>query len=232
MKMNCWLTSVSAFGLALAAMGQQGPQPPAKATDSGPSLAETMQFIQEKVSQQGQMGWAETISNQPGWTAHVLVNLADLMADPAACTIYTAETVDSTIELPKGRVLKPGGPLTVDDLHTRIVETDTTSFKQVEKVTVETEQDVENQARAEAAHPEITVTVTPTTFFVKLWGSKALISSHTSTTKGKHAPIEKDETGKFSGFLFRDQDTANHAAKALIHAMELCGGGVTKKELF
>jgi hypothetical protein len=35
-----------------------------------------------------------------------------------------------------------------------------------------------------------------------------------------------------NGHTFRDEDTANHVAKAMIHAMELCGGGVTKKDLF
>jgi hypothetical protein len=213
-------------------MGQQGPPPPAKATDSGPTLAATMQFIQEKLSQQGQLGWAETISNQPGWTVHVLANVADVMADPAACTLYVTGIIDATIDLPKGRVLKPGGPLTVDDLHTRVVETDTTSFKQVEKVTVEKQEDIENQMRAEAAHPEIRVTLTPPAFFVKLWTSTAVFSSHTSTTKGKHEPVEKDSTSKVGGVTFRDEDTANHVAKAMTHAMELCGGGKTPKELF
>jgi hypothetical protein len=191
-----------------------------------------MQFIQEKLSQQGQVGWAETISNQPGWTIRQLVSLADVMADPAACTLYTSEAVDRTTELPKGRVLKPGGPLTVDDLHTRIVETDTISFKQVEKVTVEKEQDVENQALAEAAHPDVTLTVTPLTFYVKLSGSSAVMSSHLSSTKGKHEAVERDVTEKMSGFAFRDEDAANHVAKAMTHAVELCGGGVTRKELF
>jgi hypothetical protein len=189
-----------------------------------------MQFIQQKLSEQGQVGWAETISNQPGFTSRVLVSLADVMADPAACTLYTTETMDRTTELPKGRVLKPG--FTVDDLHTRILETDTISFKQVEKVTVERGQDLENQVLADAAHPDVTLTVTPPTFYAKMWASSAVFSIHTSTTKGKHEPIEKDLTNKMGGFVFRDEDTANHVAKAMIHAMELCGGGKTKKELF
>jgi hypothetical protein len=228
--MRYWLTSVLLFGLAIPACAQQGAPPPAIATDNGPTLAATMQFIQEKLSQQGQVGWAETISNQPGWTLRRLVSLADVMADPAACTLYTTETVDATTDLPKGRVLKPG--FTVDDLHTRTVETDTISFKQVEKVTVEKEQDIENEALAEAAHPDVTLTATPTTFYVKLWASNAVFSIHASTTKGKHEPMEKDATSKKDGFVFRDEDTANRVAKAMTHAMELCGGGVTKKEIF
>ena len=82
------------------------------------------------------------------------------------------------------------------------METDTIPFKQVEKITVEKKLDLEYQALAEAAHPEITVTVTPPVFYVKFWASSAVFSVHASYTK------------------------------AMTHAMELCGGGVTKKELF
>jgi hypothetical protein len=53
-----------------------------------------------------------------------------------------------------------------------------------------------------------------------------------SSTIGKHEPVEKDGTSKVSGVVFPDEDTANRVAKAMMHAMELCGGGVTKKELF
>jgi hypothetical protein len=230
MKMRLRLTLILAFGFALTAWGQQSTPPPTKATDSGPTLAATMQFIQEKLSQQGPVGWAETISNQPGLTIRAILTVSDVMADPAACTLYTSYTVDTTTELPKGRTLKPG--LTADDLHTLAVETDTTSFKQVEKITVENTQDMTNQAYTEAGYPDVKVTVTPPVFYVKLWASNAVFPGHTSSTKGKQAPVEKDVTSKTNGITFRDEETANKVAKAMTHAMELCGGGVTKKDLF
>ena len=68
MKMKLRLTLILAFGFALTAWGQQSTPPPTKAADSGPTLAATMQFIQEKLTEQGQVGWAETFSNKPGWT--------------------------------------------------------------------------------------------------------------------------------------------------------------------
>jgi hypothetical protein len=230
MKMKYRLASILAFGFAGAAWGQQSAPPPPKPTESGPTLAATMQFIQQKLSEQGQFGWAGTMSNQPGMTLRYIFNVADVMADPAACTLYTTGTFDQTIDLPRGKVLKPG--FTADDLRTHTVETDTTSFKQVEKVSVEKYQDVQNQAFAEASHPEITATVTPPVFVVKLWASNAVFSAHTSTTKGKQAPVEKDATSKTGGIVIRDEETANKVAKAMVHAMELCGGGVTKKEIF
>jgi hypothetical protein len=62
--------------------------------------------------------------------------------------------------------------------------------------------------------------------------SNPVFSGHVSTSKGNNAPVEQDGTSKMIGHTFRDEDTANHVAKAMTHAMELCGGGVTKKELF
>ncbi|MGA2851331.1 MAG: hypothetical protein ABSE46_20200 [Terracidiphilus sp.] len=220
---------IFALGFAVAALGQQSAPQLAKPADSGPTLAQTMQFIQQKLSEQGQVGWAETLSSN-GVIQHRLAQVSDIMADPATCTLYTTETVDSTMDLPKGRVLKPGA--TLDDLHTHTLETDTISFKQVEKITVEKLEDLGNQAFAEAAHPEIKVTLTPTVFYVKLWATDAVFSAHTSTTKGKQAPVEKDVTSKTGGITIRDEVTANRVAKAMTHAMELCGGGVAKKELF
>ena len=230
MKMKFWFAPILEFGCAITAWGQQSTPPPAKPVDSGPTLAATMQFIQEKLSEQGKVGWAETGSNHPGMIMRKFVTVADVMADPEACTLYTTETVDETFDLPKGQTLKPG--FTADDLHSHTVETEPISFKQVEKISVEKMQDINNQSLAEAAHPEITVTVTPPVFYVKLWASSAVFSAHMSTTKGKQAPVEKDATSKTNGLTFRDEETANKVAKAMTHAMELCGGGVTKKELF
>jgi hypothetical protein len=209
------------------------PAPAPAPADSGPTLAQTMQFIQEKLSGQGRVGWAETFSNQPGAIHRHFVLVSDVMADPETCKFYTTYTVDQSVVLPEGKSLSRGGKqLTAEDLQSHTVETDTISFKQVEKITIEKTQDIENQAFVEIAHPEIIATVTPPVFFVKLWASSAVFSVHTSTTEGKQAPVEKDVTKKTIGITIRDEETANKVAKAMTHAMELCGGGVTKKELF
>jgi hypothetical protein len=193
-----------------------------------------MQFIQEKLSQQGRVGWAETRSNLPGVTYRNFVSVADVMADPEACTLYITETFDETVDMPKGKTLSMGGKqLGAEDLRGHKVETDTISFKQIEHVGVVKIQDVHNQQFVQAAHPEITATVTPPVFFLGLSSSNALaVTSHTSTTSGGQAPVEKDVTNKSAAIAIRDEDTANRLAKAMTHAMELCGGGVAKKELF
>ena len=233
MNRKYYLASILALGLAPWMWGQQSAAPPNQAADSGPTLAATMQFIQEKLSEQGQVSWAQSRSNLPGVTNRSFTQVSDVMADPATCTLYTTETVEGTLDLPKGKDARIGGKIvTANDLRTHKVETDTTSFKQIEKITVEKLQDVQNQAYAEAAHPEITVTVTPPIFYLKLSASSAVFSVHTSSTQGNQPSVEKDITSKINGFAFRDEDTANRVAKAMIHAMELCGGGITKKDIF
>lgn len=233
MKMKYWLTSILAISSAVASSGQQNSPPPAQPADNGPTLAATMQYIQQKLSEKGRIGWAEARSNQPGITRREFVQLTDVMADPAACTLFTTESLEISIDAEKGKAFTSGGkPINPDDLRTQMVETDTVSFRDAEKITVEKMQDVKNQSLVEAAHPEITVTVTPTVFFLKLLSSRPVFSIHTSSTVGSKAPVEKDTTSKVNGYTFADQDMANRVAKAMTHAMELCGGGVTKKELF
>lgn len=206
------------------------PNTPSKSNGGGPTLAATTQFIQEKLNEQGQFGWAQTLSNNPEWTYRALFNLADVTADPAACTLYATEIEDYTTDPPPGKALKPG--LNVDNLHTHMVVTDTIFFKKVEKITVEKMEDISNQANAEAGFPDVKTTITPPVFYVKLWASSAVFTIHTSTTTGKQAPVEKDQTSKTDGIITRDEETANKVAKAMTHAMELCGGGITKEELF
>ena len=233
MKIGFRLGSIVAFGIAIAAWGQQGVPPTPKPADSGPTLAATLQFIQEKLSEQGKVGWAETYTNQPGATYRHFVLVADVMADPAACTLFLTEAVDQNVDIAKGTVLSVGGKqVSAEDFRIHVVETESISFKRVEKITVEKRQDLLNKALAEAAHPDIKVTVTPSVFLVMLSASDAVFSEHSSTTKGSQAPVEKDGTSKTNVLTFRDEETANRVAKAMTHAMELCGGGVTKKEVF
>jgi hypothetical protein len=231
MKMKYLLTFILAFGFAITVWGQQSTAPPSNPADSGPTLAATMQYIQEKLSEQGQVGWAETGSNHPGMIMRSFFIISDIMADPAACSLQIIETADVIAELPKGKALKPG--FTADDLHTHTVETDAISFKQVEKITVEKREDEQNLANAQAGFPEVKMTVTPPVFLLVLWASNAsVVTTHTSTATGKQAPTEKDATNKTDGIVIRDEETANKIAKAMTHAMELCGGGGAKKELF
>ena len=87
-------------------------------------------------------------------------------------------------------------------------------------------QDAINRQIAEAAHPEITFTYTPAVFLLTLKGTKKdAFSFHHTLKLGEEQPENSDRTDKQNAFIFRDEETANRVAKAMLHAVELCGGG-------
>jgi hypothetical protein len=199
---------------------------PIPANDSGATLAATMLFIQQTLREQGPVGWGETYNNLPGVTYRNSDAISNVVADPAACTLSTTETVDIEVDIPPTQSLKVGGnPVTADDLRSHTVETDKVSFNQIEEITVEPVQDVKTGAYAKNGHPEISVTATPNVPFILFSASNAIFSAHTSVAKGNQPVVEKDITSKTNGFPIGDLDMANRVAKALNHAMELCGGG-------
>jgi len=223
------LTSILAFGFALAASGQRSAPPPAERGDDGPTLPATMRFIQEKLIEEGKVGWLETFPQKPGTALRAVLAPADSMADPGTCTLYVTSTIDTVVELPKGTVFKPG--FTAEDFHSRIVETDTILLKLIEKVAVKSLQDIRNEQYAQAGRPDLAVTITPALFSVRMSAATAVFLNHSFTTKGNQAPVEKEVAEKTNSYVFHDEETANHFAKAVNHAVELCGGGA-KKDIF
>jgi hypothetical protein len=118
----------------------------------------------------------------------------------------------------------------------RAVDTSAISFKDVEKIAVQSMQDGMNRRSAEHAQPEFVTSVTPPVFSLTLTSSKPFGSLHSTFTRGKQPPVVRDFTAKDAvskeyGFTFRDEETANRIAKAMLHAIELCGGG-SKPEPF
>jgi hypothetical protein len=85
--------------------------------------------------------------------------------------------------------------VTGDDLHRRSVETSTTSFKDVEKITVESREQRLNRNFAQEAHPEITTALTPPVFLLVLSASKPLFSFHTNVARGNKPAQERDIVG-------------------------------------
>jgi hypothetical protein len=238
MKMRNLLTACLFCGIALTLSAQQPvPPPPMPAKDtpvaapaaSGPTLAETMKFIQEKLKEQGLVEFVETVSvqNQPGVTVRISSRSKDddVVADPAACTLHAAGTYDQNTITSAG-----GKTVASEDQHSYL--SGTLAFKDVEKITVEHILDFSNRHFAESGHPEFTATAATPVFFVELMAAKPLFTRHESKSIGKQAPVVSDNTLKEAGLVFRDEDTANRVAKALVHAVELCGGGQKSPEPF
>jgi len=195
--------------------------PVAASAASSPTLADTMKFIQEKLKEQGLVEFVETVSvqNQPSITIRISVRSKDddVVADPAACTLHAAGTYDSNTVASAG-----GKTISTEDQHSYL--SGTLAFKDVEKITVEHVLDFFNRHTAESGHPEFTATAGTPVFFVELSATKTLFTRH-ETNMGNKAPVVTDEPLKEAGLVFRDEETANRVAKAITHAVELCGGG-------
>ena len=221
------LKQAGANDAELSAVLAQGAAPAdqpsaAAAAASGPSLAETMKFIQEKLKEQGQVEFVVTVSvqNQPGVTIRISARSKDddVVADPAACTLHAAGTYDQSMVTSAG-----GKTVATEDQHSYLAGT--AAFKDVEKITVESILDFSNRHFAESGHPEFTATAATPVFFVELSAAKTLFTRHETNTIGNKAPVVTDEPLKEAGLVFRDEEMANRVAKAMLHAVELCGGG-------
>jgi hypothetical protein len=202
--------------------------PVAASAASGPTLAETMKFIQEKLKEQGLVEFVVTVSvqNQPGVTIRISTRSKDddVVADPAACTLHAAGTFDQSTVASAG-----GKTVATEDKHSYL--SGTLAFKDVEKITVEHVLDFFNRHTAESGHPEFTATAGTSVFFVELSASNTLFTRHESNTVGNQAPVVTDDPLKEAGLVFRDEETANRVAKAILHAVELCGGGPKPESL-
>jgi|CZKF01.1.fsa_nt_gi hypothetical protein len=227
-----------AFTTFSAAFAQQPVAPPPRPANdapvaapaaSGPTLAETMKFIQEKLKEQGLVEFVETVSvqNQPGVTIRISVRRKDddIVADPAACTLHAAGTYDQSMVTSAG-----GKTVATENQHSYL--SGTLAFKDVEKITVEHILDFSNRHFAESGHPEFTAAAATPVFFVELSAAKTLFTRHETNTIGNQAPVVTDKPLKEAGLVFRDEEMANRVAKAIIHAVELCGGGQKSPEPF
>jgi hypothetical protein len=88
--MRMALASYLVFPLAGLVTAQQAPAPPPRPADNDPSLAVTMQFIQEKLSRLGVVNYAaynHDNSDGTDWTTSFRTEDTNVTADPATCRI-------------------------------------------------------------------------------------------------------------------------------------------------
>jgi streptogramin lyase len=198
------------------------PDAVAQSTNSEPSLAATMQFIQDKLGEQGQIDVVIAITTQPGGTRRDTLQqrLSDVVADSATCTLRSTETVDqATISLAGDNAT----PTAEQRRH--IVQTRSFSFNNIETVAVDNVLETYNRGFANSNAPKKTVTVEPPIFLINVRASKEVIAFHVQMTRDNQSPQINDFSAKGVGFTFRDEEMANRVAKAMRHAVDLCGGG-------
>jgi len=177
------------------AFAQTAVPPPPQPADNGPSLAVTMQFIQDKMNEQGKIFYAlytHDNSNGEDWPVYqISIEATNAVANPATCLITWH------------KVTTNGGKIGINDNYSL-------NLRDVLSIEVRTstyEAKMEDTARG---NPQIDKRQDPPYFAV------------TSRLKGnKETPL-----------FFSSEEMANRVAKAMTHAVELCGGGQNNSEPF
>ena len=213
-----FLTLALAAATALAQQSVPPPPQPAADKPSGPPLEVTLKFIQDKVNQQGSIVYVESWNNAVSGTS--------------------SSAKESSVE---SRVVAvdPAGGLSLQQTYKSLDSTQSGTrsatatwqmqFKDVEKLDVLNSIDFKHRKS-----PQIVFQIDPPYFevLIHLVAGKT-VPHHTvrveSSNKGKTSESD-DNIGEFV-LHFRDEETADRVAKALVHAVELCGGG-SKPEPF
>jgi hypothetical protein len=187
--------------------------PPPKPADEGPSLEATMKFIQDKINGQGDVTRFSTF-NGGGDT---FINQTAVSADPAACRLRGSQ-----------RFFIAG------ETQTREL-TFEFSFQDVKEITVEDEaawrnsRDHENTTNS----PPVFVLILSSELAAFTTGPEPIVNTKSPVSaapkKKGHGP---DKKVRELTFFFIDEDLANRVAKAMLHGVELCGGGGGKPEPF
>jgi hypothetical protein len=226
------LTVVMTTSIALAQQSVPPPPQPAPDKPAGPSLEVTMKFIQDKVNQQGKIDIVFSGSNTV--TGQSILPEADslesrvIAVDPAG-GLSVQESHKSPRFMQSQEI-----PLGAEFM--RLTKSETTTwqvyFKDVEKLEVLNSNDFKHRNNPSVVFhddpPYVDVLVhlatgktVPRHTVVRVEGGK---TDKTTTT-------ESDDSIRDFVLHFRDEETAERVAKAIIHAVELCGGG-SKPELF
>jgi hypothetical protein len=174
----------SSVELALA-QASTAPQIPNPA--SGPSLGETMKFIQDRLNEQGKVNYAAYAhdnANDTDWVGQHSFEISNvaLSADTCRISLHSRHTVNGIAKVDSNL----GGPI-----------------KLIRKVTILTGDQWQHLEDAAGGKPTVTERVDPPIYVLE---------------------AEASATASIN-FAFADEDVANRVAKAMMHAIELCGGG-------
>jgi hypothetical protein len=198
-------------------------QPPAAApAGSSPSLAETMQYIQNKLNEQGRFNFAlYTHDNQSGEdaTAQFSFEITNVVSSATDCSLSYKVKVTSSQQGARGATT------------TNADSTAFMSMKSMKAIQVMAADYWWNQEMADEGTPAKTAQVQPGYFLLSRGPAS---KGGTCTRNGK--PIACPDPTVYDRLAltlnFRDEDIVNRVAKAMMHAVELCGGGQKSPEPF
>ncbi|MGD0683067.1 MAG: hypothetical protein ABR990_13575 [Terracidiphilus sp.] len=172
--------------LSAPALTQTAVPPPPRPADSGPSLAATMQFIQERVGQQGKINFALYVhDNAAGndWIVQKAVEFTNIVPHPETCILNF-----------HFKLWHDGSIATDQDFWI--------PFRDVEDVVIQ-----------------------PVEQSIKDVDNKAGYTTRSYRSDPPVFALRVRRKVTFNEFDFTDEDMANRVAKAMVHAIELCGGG-------
>jgi predicted alpha/beta hydrolase family esterase len=176
--------------------------PPPRPADEGPSLEVTMKFIQEKLKERGEVKYSSSTST--GLKFEPAFN--EVTADPKTCHLRL---------------------LSVSHFDKDYRWESSLSFHDVEKIEVILFADDQNGIHVDEGHPEIQETIVPARYRTKIFMVTGKVAHETwsATARGETAASPEIHDLKIKRIDMPDEDSANRLAKAMVHAVELCGGG-------
>ena len=206
------LASIMAGATALAQQSVPPPPQPAPDKPAGPSLEATMRYIQDKLNEQGKIVFAISGSYRATGESYPAGQHSEesqvIAVDPAG-----GLSVQKSMEYPG-----------LND-----TETWRLNFKDVGKLEVLSSSD--SRSRIE---PGWEFQISPQFFYldIHLKAGRTVQKHVIRVWSGKHGKTMSSDSSAGELLLsFCDEESADRAAKAFVHAVELCGGG-SKPELF
>jgi hypothetical protein len=212
------------------AVAQQGVPPPPMLAGNGPSLAVTMQFIQDKLNDIGPVSFVVNLQNtirDNTWTGTVSSEISNVVADQNQCRISyhwkgtDLEALSTNEAAPRRKYEVSPNIEDFDGIFPLLKAAERKanikvykdldyefSLRTVQEIVVKPWEQFETEWLAKNSHPEISVT---------------------STNPAMTALVVNQPHGAQNVFIFTDADLADRTAKAMLHAVELCGGGKTEE---
>jgi hypothetical protein len=198
MRRKKFLVAFLALGVVSSTSGQQGASPPPDPADNGPSLETTLQFIQNKLGEQGAVGYYYEIHHPHSkYKVFKSVWLTDISSDAASCQLnfrWHQTEVRPSID---------------DQIKDITVSSSLQLVQSLEVMTAEHYQ----MAESVYGNPSQPAKVSSPAFVLVTRVKPKLPDLQT------HYP--------WTDFYFNDESVANRVAKAMTHAVDLCGGGKT-----
>ena len=214
MLQRCLVTIVLTALAASVAFAQESGSASAQlkpVAQGEPSLEETMRFIQKELNEQGKVSTIktarDTLKNEHLAPLKIVKEVSVVLADPATCTLMWREVSDLT-------------DVGVWENKEEV------SLHDVSKLEVLPLRDVYNKNSVKIGHPELVSDTDPAVYVLAiLMPEGKRILGHEHMVPVANPPSDRDTSLPEAHLFFRDEELASRVAKAMVHAVELCGGG-------